>query len=437
VVALALGGPLQAQEEERSSGLPFTSRIEWTFNFDAAFGAFGFNNSLYTNPHPDPSGDLSDNWQEAFVKPALSASYRLGTSELYGKASAVGERTFSVSPDLVGGDASSYFIDEAFIGWRSGTALPGLGENALDIAAGRVQYNLGTGFLLWDGAGEGGSRGGYWSNARKAFELGAVGRLNTGAHKLEIFYLDKDEVPESESESWLWGANYELSIAERVTLGATYMGWGADADVAPQRDELQVYDFRVYATPFASLPLSLEGEYAIEDHGDALDSNGWYVQASFAFEKVFWQPTLYYRYAAFAGDDPDTGENEAFDPLFLGFYDWGTWWQGEIAGEYFLSNSNLLSHEVRLHLTPIESIGTGLISFLFTADEPGSFCGEVTCATADDLGFELDWYMDWSLNDNFTASFIAAWARPGDAIEQAYGRDEDFSYGMFFLSYSY
>ena len=27
----------------------------------------------------------------------------------------------------------------------------------------------------------------------------------------------------------------------------------------------------------------------------------------------------------------------------MGFSDWGTWWQGEIAGEYFLSNSNLRS----------------------------------------------------------------------------------------------
>ena len=27
--------------------------------------------------------------------------------------------------------------------------------------------------------------------------------------------------------------------------------------------------------------------------------------------------------------------NEAFDPLFLGFHDWGTWRQGEIAGEPF------------------------------------------------------------------------------------------------------
>ena len=49
---------------------------------------------------------------------------------------------------------------------------------------------------------------------------------------------------------------------------------------------------------------------------------------------------------------PTTAANEAFDPLLLGFHDWGTWWQGEIAGEYFLSNSNLVSHQIRAHVNP-------------------------------------------------------------------------------------
>jgi hypothetical protein len=33
--------------------------------------------------------------------------------------------------------------------------------------------------------------------------------------------------------------------------------------------------------------------------------------------------------------------------LLLGFCDWGSWWQGEIAGEYFISNSNLKSPQIR------------------------------------------------------------------------------------------
>src|SRR6185436_13860731 len=53
-----------AEPEERSTGLP--KPFAWTFNFDAGVGAFGFDNSLYANVRPDPSGDLSDNWSESF-----------------------------------------------------------------------------------------------------------------------------------------------------------------------------------------------------------------------------------------------------------------------------------------------------------------------------------------------------------------------------------
>ena len=70
-----------------------------------------------------------------------------------------------------------------------------------------------------------------------------------------------------------------------------------------------------------------------------------------------WKPKISYRYAFFQGDDPTTAVNEAFDPLLPGFYDWGTWWQGEIAGEYFLSNSNLISHAgCGSRVTPSESL---------------------------------------------------------------------------------
>ena len=75
---------------------------------------------------------------------------------------------------------------------------------------------------------------------------------------------------------------------------------------------------------------------------------------------------------------PTTAANEAFDPLFLGFYDWGTWWQGEIAGEYFLSNSNLKSHLVRVAVAPSDTISGGLMFFKFSFDQPQSAGPDVT-----------------------------------------------------------
>src|SRR5262245_3039840 len=185
--------PTEAQAQASSWGLPSVRGLDWQFHFYASLGAFGFANSLYTNPKPDePSGDLSDNWFEGAVKPGVSATYTSpGSWQLYGKISAAGERNFSTPPTLVGGQAQSFQVEDLYVGWRSGKLLESLGENALDFTVGRAPYQLGHGFLVYDGASEGGSRGGYWSNVRKAFAFAAIGRFNAGPHKLEAFFLQR------------------------------------------------------------------------------------------------------------------------------------------------------------------------------------------------------------------------------------------------------
>jgi hypothetical protein len=433
-VLLALAAAAAHAEDKPAPPPGLPGGIDWTFNFDAAAGMFGFGNSLYTNPRPgEPSGDLSDNWFEASIKPSFGGEYTTASSsQIYGKVSAVGERTLGASPSLVGGDASSFGVEDLYIGWRSGKSLEGLGENALDFTVGRTQYKLGHGLLLWDGAAEGGSRGGYWSNVRKAFEFAAIGRLNTGHHKLEVFYLDKDELPESDSDTKLAGVNYEYAIGEDTTLGGTYMNISADAAMRPERDGMNVYNLRAFTAPFPSLKaLSFEAEYAKEENGTLIDSTAWNLQAAWQFDSS-WKPKLSYRYAIFEGDDPATAENEAFDGLLTGFYDWGAWWQGEIAGEYFVSNSNLISSQLRLHVTPAESISTGLMYFDFKLDNP-----ESAGVTSDSVAKELDWYMDWTVNSNFIVSFVAAVADPGKAVQQSSGRTDTFIYGMIYAAYSF
>ena len=124
--------------------------------------------------------------------------------------------------------------------------------------------------------------------------------------------------------------------------------------------------------------------------------------------------------------------DESFDGLLTGFHDWGTWWQGEIAGEYFVSNSNLVSHQLRVQAAPSESVSTGLLLYDFRLDEPAA--AEVM---AEDVAYELDWYLDWDLNENFAVTFVAAVADPGEAVEQSSGRTDTLFYGMIFVAYSY
>jgi alginate export protein len=427
--APALGQEPAAQQAPAAATPP--AGLDWKFNFDATWGAFSFSDSLYTNPKPEePSGDLTDDWFEGAIKPAVTWQYTTeSSSQVYAGLSGVGERTYGAAPSLVGDDASSFDVEDLYFGWRSGNSLA-LGENVLDFQIGRAQYTLGHGMLLWDGAAEGGTRGGYWTNARKAFELAAIGRFTPGKHTLEGFYLDKDDLPEADSSSKLWGLNYEYAIGEDTSLGVTYMSWSANPVEAPQRDGLDVYNVRAFTAPFDGLKgLSFEAEYALEDNGAALDSAAWNLLGAYQLEGG-WQPKVSYRYAIFEGDNPVTAANEAFDGLFTGFYDWGSWWQGEIAGEYFVSNSNLISHQLRVHVTPRENIGTGLFFYDFRLDEPAPL-------TSDAVASELDWYMDWSVNENFTLSFVFALADPGAATQQSSGRTDTFVYGMVFVAYKY
>jgi len=436
VAAALLSAAAVAQAEDepkdsaKDSGIGLPPGLDAKLEFSAGWGYFGFGNSLYANSHDEVTQDLSDNWMEGYVKGGFNGTYKLSNgSEFYGALTGVGERTFNAPPPVVGGEASSFGLEDAYVGWRSGNLL-GLGENALDFKVGRTQYKQGHGMLIYDGASEGGSRGGFWSGARKAYELAAVGTLTAGPTKIEAFYLDRDELPESDSDSKTYGVNFEYSWNEDNTLGATYMTWSAN-DLRESRDGMDVIDLRAFLTPFPSLKaLSFEVEYAQEDNGDLIDSTAWNALVGWQFEGA-WKPKVSYRYAVFEGDDPETAKNEAFDGLWTGFYDWGTWWQGEIAGEYFASNSNLVTNQLRVHAKPTESIGTGLILLDFKLDK------DVPGITSKDLATELDWYMDWTLNDHFTLSFVAAFASPEAAVEQAFDRNEDFWYGMFYVAYSY
>jgi hypothetical protein len=432
VAAQALGQQ-NSPTEEQPTGLP--RGVNWKFNFDASWGTFGFANSLFQNPKEGVRNDLSDQWFEGAIKPALSGSRKLANAtEFYGKASAVGERTYGAQPTILGGDASSFQVEDLYFGWRSGTAV-GSGENVLDFTVGRAPFTIGHGLLLWDGAAEGGSRGGYWSNARKAFQFAAIGRVHPGNHKLEAFYLDRDDLPESNTGTRLWGANYEYALGEHSTFGASYMKFFADSTVRPDRDGLNVFNLRAYTAPVRSVPdLSFEFEYASERNGDLLSSNAWTLQGAYELSQARWKPTVTYRYAFFQGDDPATPRNESFDPLLPGFYDWGYWWQGEIVGEYIASNSNLISNLVRVHVSPTDKVSGGLMFYKFMIDQPGALAPGVT---SRDLAFEFDAYVDWKVNKNFTASFVGAFANPGAAAEQAFNRTKNFSYGMVFLAYSY
>jgi hypothetical protein len=132
VAALMSAATANAEDEPKKTaigGLP--EGTEANLQFSAGWGYFGFGNSLYVNSHDEVQQDLSANWMEGYVKGGFDLTHKLsGGSEIYAALTGVGERTWNAPPPLVGGEASSFGVEDAYIGWRSGTSL-GLGENAM------------------------------------------------------------------------------------------------------------------------------------------------------------------------------------------------------------------------------------------------------------------------------------------------------------------
>ncbi len=425
-VAMIWSAQLSAQSTDSDAQINGTT---WEYGIEASAGYFNFRDSLFVNIDPDPPGNLSDDWLEFVIKPWVSFDRKTGTGTWFGSVSWAYARTGDEASDISGGGASSASFDKLYLGWRYGSPESG----QFEVAGGRYPYQIGNGFLLSDGYADGGSRGAIWSNPRTAWAPGARVQYLRSGHTVQVFYLERDERPEFDPDTRLSGINYEWKSADAAwTLGASYMAFKAN-DLEPQLDGADVWNLRLFTQPF-SVPLTIWAEWARENNGLALDSTAWYIEPFWTWEDAPWKPTVYYRYAFFEGDNPDTLANEDFDPLFPAFDDWGRWWQGEIAGEWFLSNSNLKTHMLRLHTEPRANIGTGLIYFNYSLDQPGSYQGGVV---SDDLAKEINWYMDWSFNPMFTLSFILARNNPGPAVEEAFGRSKSFKYAMVFLAFSY
>ena len=136
----------------------------------------------------------------------------------------------------------------------------------------------------------------------------------------------------------------------------------------------------------------------------------------------------------FDGDDPDTATDERFREIAYGYTDYGSWFQGEISGNYPLANGNLESNQFRVKATPSESLTLNLIYYQFSLNEPASLDPSVT---SDDWGDEINFTADWAVTDNWYLIGVLAVLKPGDAAEQWVGGDEDWLYSMFYASFSF
>jgi len=112
--------------------------------------------------------------------------------------------------------------------------------------------------------------------------------------------------------------------------------------------------------------------------------------------------------------------------------DWGTWFQGEIIGEYVLANSNLFSYLVGLSTKPVKTLDMHLFYYHFDIHQPESLANNVT---AHNFADEVDLILDWQILDSLSLSAVLAVAIPGEAARQFTGGGQTWFHSMLYVSW--
>lgn len=421
----ASAGVVQAEQEVWTNSDGMT---KLTFSVDVIGAAFSATDSWF-GESATVLGASTDDWAEFGAEPKLALTMPMGEGEFFGEVSGVYTSTYGddASGLTIGlQDKQELTLEQGHVGWRAEDFFENIPGDMFSLTIGRQDYNIGTGLLINDGAGDGGERGGWYLGMRKAFSESTVVSLTTEKWLAEGFNL-KNRPRQGGTQGQAYGTNVEYTFDFGLMLGGTYMLAndnlpGSDqADIASARFDWQLMD----------TGLGFSGEY-VDQSSDQIDATGFYGQVSYALDNESWMPTFSYRYAAFDGDDPATTLDEDYRGIAYGFTDYGTWYQGEITGNYPLSNTNLKSHMLRATMQPKEGITLNALYYQFSFDQPLN----ISSGTSDDWGDEINFAVDWEASDRLYVIGVLGLLMPGTVAEDLIGNN-DWLQAMLYLSYSW
>lgn len=406
----------------------------------------------------DPTYKLSSIYWEHTAEPNLQGALNLPKgSQLYSGFSMIYSAmlghdpsgiTFRGSPKSQRDDYAAYpdykewfMSEQMYLGWRSGSLFSQLGENAIDLSAGSQDYKLGSGLLLANGTDDGGFRGSYWIGSRTVFINTMIARINTNGFKLEGFYLE-NHPRNPDNRKRYTGMNIEYNYRDIANFGFSYIN---DDDYGGSLTaNTDVYDVRIDFKPLAAvLPdLSISTEYVHQINTKFTDADplaptlywygdmghktvsGGFGQIEYKFAELPWQPTLSYRYAIM---------QRGFDFMNFGFKTWGTWFQGEMNGEFIFDNTDLITNTTRLVVTPIENVTMNLIHLNYKFDDP-----DVWGVNSRHYGNEVDLVADWSVNSTVDLSAGIETFIPNEGGKQVFsGGNKMWVQGMVYASFKF
>ncbi len=371
----------------------------------------------------------ANHWTEFGTKFGASFESKLWGGTLFGKGSGVYTHSSGDDPSgLTAGlsEESETTLEASTLGWKTDATWTGLDKSTISAQFGRFDYSIGNGMLIYDGGGDGGDRGGWYIGMRRAFQNGGLISLDSTDLKAQVFRL-KNNPRRGGTQGEARGVNADYTLGDSgVAFGGTLMRVYRESST----EDIDVYDGRASWTALPGLTLS--GEYAYEDGSNGgASGKGYYAQGLYQFSDVAWKPSFTYRYALF---------NDQFNTLAYGYSDYGYWYQGEIAGNYPLTNTNLKSNMLRAKVTPTDKVTVNLFYYNFKLDDPGTFNNFYGggAVTSDDFGDEVNFTVDWQATDRFYVITVLGDLMPGDGAKQWVGAsdDKDWLYAMLYISFT-
>jgi hypothetical protein len=429
------------------------------FRLDALSMFYANNNAWYGQPGPmlngnplaqgTPAGAGSSGWAEGFLHYGLYGMTPLGArTYLYGGLSAI--TSGSAGQELFTDDPRAYTaIEDAFLGIVTGNTSARGDRLVFNLSAGRQRFTLANAFLIANTAANGGNRAALQSNARWASDMLVLGQAVYNTTKIELFYVDPDELPILDTETTISGLNVEVQPTQGLTLAASYLGvpnsqqayFGPAGNVIGGREGLALYDMRFSwqpAAPGQSGPF-LGGEYARQTNSTFdMRATAGYALVGYSFADVRWTPSVSYQLSYFSGDDPDTPAYERWDPLLSGGN--GEQWVQGVNHFKVVQDSNVIAHrlQAQLNLSPKVQLVPQL--WAFYADTLNNIGGNpaLTYLSDDAYGVEANLTAKWFVSRNLYVHAAVAYTVPGEATRAALGGDAaDWFSAMAFVRYSF
>jgi len=403
--------------------------------FTAASGNPGFNGKWSFGPV-----DQANNWFEHSNEVGLNVRYAASFGTLQGRVSGVYSLTASGPDGAVSngskGTVDKYTLESAYLAWQSEDLFPQLGHNAIELSGGNQNYQVFDGLLFWDGGQDSTNRGANWLSPRKAFRETGIARLNLKGFTLEGAHLKFNDDPDTGTRLGAGRVEYVKDdwVMKHLKLGFMYFDI-YESDTASRNGMNGIYVYHE-ATPLPALEdLTYKASFVRESNSKSsglTEAYGWYVTPAYKLSTLPWRPQISYRYAAFTG-----GGTRAFDSLFTGLSDWGSWFQGELLGEYVLSDSNLRSNQVRLLLKPSEMLTLNLIYYKFLLDNRNQSFGLTPSRVSRSLADEVDLIADVAVTNWWSLTATCSVANPNAGFREAVNGSATWINGYFYMNFTF